>query len=106
MSNAQRWQWLIIAAAIGWLVWRLSPILMPFMLAAVFAYLGDPLVDRLERPRIGRGLAASMVFLIVLLIVVLALVVLVPVYVIAKNRADNAFLDASLAAQPDGEGRA
>jgi hypothetical protein len=37
---------------------------------------------------------------------VLALVVLVPVYVIAKNRADNAFLDASLAAPPDGEGRA
>ena len=37
---------------------------------------------------------------------VLALVVLVQVYVIAKNRADNAFLDASLAAQPDGEGRA
>lgn len=37
---------------------------------------------------------------------VLALVVLVPVYVIAKNRADNAFLDASLAAQPDGGGRA
>ena len=37
---------------------------------------------------------------------VLALVVLVPVYVIAKNRADNAFLDARLAAQPDGEGRA
>ena len=37
---------------------------------------------------------------------VLARVVLVPVYVIAKNRADNAFLDASLAAQPDGEGRA
>ena len=36
---------------------------------------------------------------------VLALVVLVPVYVIAKNRADNAFLDASLAAQPDGEGK-
>lgn len=36
---------------------------------------------------------------------VLALVVLVPVYVIAKNRADNAFLDASLAAQPDAEGK-
>ena len=37
---------------------------------------------------------------------VLALVVLGPVYVIAKNRADNAFLDASHAAQPDGERRA
>jgi len=78
MTNVQRWQWLLIAAVIGWLVWLLSPILMPFMLAGVFAYLGDPLVDRLERLRIGRGLAASIVFLVMLLIVALALVLLVP----------------------------
>jgi predicted PurR-regulated permease PerM len=78
MTNAQRWQWLLIVAAIGWLVWLLSPILMPFMLAAVFAYLGDPLVDRLERLRIGRGLAAAIVFLVMLLVVALALVLLVP----------------------------
>lgn len=78
MSNVQRWQWLVIIAAIGWLVWLLSPILMPFMLAAVFAYLGDPLVDRLERWKLGRGLAASIVFLMMLLIVALALVLLVP----------------------------
>ncbi|TAN05318.1 MAG: AI-2E family transporter [Rhodanobacteraceae bacterium] len=78
MSNVQRWQWLIIAAVVGWLVWLLSPILMPFMLAAVFAYLGDPLVDRLERLHLGRGLAASIVFLVMLLIVVIALVLLVP----------------------------
>lgn len=78
MTNVQRWQWLIIVAVIGWLVWRLSPILMPFVLAGVFAYLGDPLVDRLERLRIGRGLAASIVFLLMLLVVVLALVLLVP----------------------------
>ncbi|TAM98440.1 MAG: AI-2E family transporter [Rhodanobacteraceae bacterium] len=78
MSNTQRWQWLIIAAVAGWLVWLLSPILMPFMLAGVFAYLGDPLVDRLERLRIGRGLAASIVFLVMLVIVALALVLLVP----------------------------
>jgi len=78
MTNVQRWQWLLIVAVIGWLVWLLSPILMPFMLAAVFAYLGDPLVDRLERLRIGRGLAAAIVFLVMLLIVALALVLLVP----------------------------
>lgn len=78
MSNAQRWQWLIIAAVAGWLVWRLSPILMPFMLAGVFAYLGDPLVDRLERLHLGRGLAASIVFLVMLLVVVLVLMLLVP----------------------------
>jgi predicted PurR-regulated permease PerM len=69
---------LLIVAALGWLVWMLSPILMPFMLAAVFAYLGDPLVDRLERLHLGRGLAASIVFLVMLLVVVIALVLLVP----------------------------
>ena len=78
MRNAQRWQWLLIVAVIGWLVWLLSPILMPFMLAGVFAYLGDPLVDRLERLRLGRGLAAAIVFLVMLLVVALALVLLVP----------------------------
>jgi len=78
MTHVQRWQWLVIAAVTGWLVWLLSPILMPFVLAAVFAYLGDPLVDRLERLRIGRGLAASIVFLVMLLLVALALLLLVP----------------------------
>ncbi|HEU4855694.1 MAG TPA: AI-2E family transporter [Rhodanobacteraceae bacterium] len=78
MTNLQRWQWLLIVAAIGWLVWLLSPILMPFMLAGVFAYLGDPLVDRLERLRLGRGLAASIVFLVMLLVLALVLVLLVP----------------------------
>lgn len=78
MSNAQRWQWLVIATVIGCLIWLLSPILMPFALAAVFAYLGDPLVDRLERWRLPRGLAASIVFVVMLLIVALALLLLVP----------------------------
>ncbi len=78
MNNAQRWQWLIIIGVTGWLVWLLSPVLMPFMLAGVFAYLGDPLVDRLERLHLGRGLAASIVFLVMLLIVALALLLLVP----------------------------
>lgn len=78
MSNAQRWQWLLIVAVAGWLIWLLSPILMPFMLAAVFAYLGDPLVDRLERWHLPRGLAASVVFLMMLLVVALAVLLLVP----------------------------
>jgi predicted PurR-regulated permease PerM len=78
MSNAQRWQWLVIVAVIGCLVWLLSPILMPFALAAVFAYVGDPLVDRLERWRLPRGLAASIVFFVMLLVVALALLLLVP----------------------------
>lgn len=78
MTNAQRWQWLVIVLVAGVLVWLLSPVLMPFVLAGVFAYLGDPLVDRLERFRMPRGLAASVVFSMMLLLVVVALLLLVP----------------------------
>jgi hypothetical protein len=40
-------------AAVGlgvlWLVWLLAPILTPFVFAALLGWLGDPLVDRLQR---------------------------------------------------------
>jgi predicted PurR-regulated permease PerM len=48
----RRWQSLqmfAIAAVIVYLIWLLSPVLMPFAVAAMLAYLGDPLADRLER---------------------------------------------------------
>ena len=42
-----RWQWLILIGALGALLYWLRPVLMPFAVAALFAYLFDPLVDRL-----------------------------------------------------------
>ncbi|MEP7042663.1 MAG: AI-2E family transporter [Dokdonella sp.] len=72
-----RWQWLILLGVLGALLYLLSPVLMPFVAAALFAYLLDPVVDRLE-PRIGRGLAVSLVFLVVLVVVVAIVLVLVP----------------------------
>jgi predicted PurR-regulated permease PerM len=51
-----RWlAYLAVAAAGAWLIYLLSPILAPFLLAAAIAYLFDPLVDRLEAqlPNVG-----------------------------------------------------
>ena len=72
-----RWQWLILVGLVGLVVWLLAPVLMPFVLAALFAYLGDPLVDRLER-RMTRTLAVSLVFLVMIVVVVAIMLVLVP----------------------------
>ncbi|HEY0231228.1 MAG TPA: AI-2E family transporter [Dokdonella sp.] len=72
-----RWQWLILLGVLGAILYLLAPVLMPFVAAALFAYLLDPVVDRLE-PRIGRGLAVSVVFLVVLVVVVAIFLVLVP----------------------------
>ncbi|HEV7490822.1 MAG TPA: AI-2E family transporter [Rhodanobacteraceae bacterium] len=72
-----RWQWLILIGVIGFVLWLLAPVLMPFVIAALFAYLGDPLVDRLER-RMPRTLAVSLVFLVMIVVVVGIVLVLVP----------------------------
>lgn len=72
-----RWQWLILLIVLGTIMYLLSPVLMPFVVAALFAYLADPLVDRLER-WMGRGFAVSLVFLVVAVVVTAILLVLVP----------------------------
>jgi len=72
-----RWRWLILLLVLGATVYALSPVLMPFVVAALFAYLTDPVVDRMER-WMGRTLAVSLVFLVVTVIVCAILLVLVP----------------------------
>lgn len=72
-----RWQWLILLGIVGVVLYWLRPVLMPFVIAALFAYLLDPLVDRLEK-RLGRGLSVALVFLVVTILVVAILFVLVP----------------------------
>jgi predicted PurR-regulated permease PerM len=56
----------------------LSPILMPFLVALLLAYLWDPVVDRLERLGLSRTLGVCVVFLVSGLVLLLLLLVLVP----------------------------
>lgn len=72
-----RWQWLILLVAVGFVLYWLRPVLMPFAIAALFAYLLDPVVDRLEK-RLGRTLSVSLVFLVAAVLVVGVVLVLVP----------------------------
>ena len=75
---ARRWQWLLIALIVGWLIWLLAPVLTPFVCAALLGWLGDPWVDRLERSGRSRTTAVVLVFTLMVLLLVLALVILVP----------------------------
>ena len=74
MATNLKTNWLIAIALSGWLLYLLAPILTPFVASALFAYLGDPLADRLQRLRLPRSLAV--VFVFVLTFAVLALLVL------------------------------
>ncbi len=75
---ATRWlPYLAIGAAGAYLLYLLSPILSPFLLAAAIAYMCDPLVDRLERHKLGtRKLSRTVSTVIVLFGLVLVFVLL------------------------------
>ncbi|HSM11001.1 MAG TPA: AI-2E family transporter [Lysobacter sp.] len=74
----RRLQWTAVAVGVFWLLWLLAPILTPFVLAAMLGWLGDPLVDRLERAGRSRNLAVVLVFVAMTLLVLLGLGLLVP----------------------------
>ncbi|MCK5917782.1 MAG: AI-2E family transporter [Cocleimonas sp.] len=64
MTQSTRWFWLTVTAIIAFLFYLLAPILLPFVVAVLLAYLGDPLVDRLEKTKLTRTLSVVVVFLL------------------------------------------
>ncbi|HJR74194.1 MAG TPA: AI-2E family transporter [Luteimonas sp.] len=75
----KRLQWGLVALAAGWLIWLLAPVLTPFVMAALLGWLGDPLVDRLQRAGRSRNVAVTLVFVAMALLMILVLALLVPV---------------------------
>ena len=80
MNNPRIILGLLLAATTGWLVYLLTPILTPFLVAALLAYLGNPLVTRLTRLRLPRALAVVLVFLLFALLVAALLVFILPAF--------------------------
>ncbi len=78
MTQSNKWYWFSIIIVSGVLIYLLAPVLTPFIIAAILAYIGDPLVDRLEAFKLPRTLAVTIVFLVLTLIAVIALLILIP----------------------------
>lgn len=74
----RRLKWAALAVGVMWVIWLLAPVLTPFVLALLLAWLGDPLVDRIERAGRSRNVAVTLVFVLMVLLVVLAMMILVP----------------------------
>ena len=65
---------LVIFFALRWL----GPVLTPFLIGAIFAYLGTPLVDRAQRRRVPRAWSTLLVILLIGLLVAALFFVLIP----------------------------
>lgn len=78
LNDSQKWMYILATIGLCFLLYLLSPILTPFFAAALLAYLGDPLVDRLEMRRLNRTFSVVIVFVILFLVLIVILLFLVP----------------------------
>ena len=77
-TDSEKWLVLVSVAFTGYVLYLLAPVLTPFFVAALLAYLGDPIVDRMEARGRARTTGVVVVFAVMFLAGVLALVVLLP----------------------------
>ena len=66
----RRLQWALLLVAVGALIWVLTPVLTPFAAALLLAWLGNPVVNRLQARGISRNGAVVLVFSLMLLALV------------------------------------
>jgi len=85
-SRAPRWlNWhlatlTLAAIALGAVIWVLSPILAPFLAAAILAYIFNPLVSRLEEKGVPRAIGTVAAVLLLIFAVALLLVIVLPLF--------------------------
>jgi predicted PurR-regulated permease PerM len=78
MAQDLRLNWLIAIALTGWLLYLLAPVLTPFVAAALLAYIGDPLADRLQQLKLPRTVAVIAVFVLTFLLLALLVLLVGP----------------------------
>jgi predicted PurR-regulated permease PerM len=80
-TAAQRhtFTWIAISLGVALVVWLLGPVLTPFIVAAVLAYVLHPLVERLARRRVPRALAVAIVEIAAIVVVLAVLLLIVPI---------------------------
>lgn len=69
---------LVAIAAAGYLLYLLGPVLTPFIVSALFAYVGNPLVTRAQRYRVPRSVTIVLLFALVVLVVLGLMLWLIP----------------------------
>lgn len=69
----------LVLAGGGVLLWLLAPILTPFLVSAILAYIWDPAIDRLEAWHLPRSAGIALVYVLLALLGLVVLLVLAPI---------------------------
>jgi len=91
-GSTRPWFLLALAVGLGWLVYRLAPVITPFAISGALAYMGDPLVDRLQRLRLYRWPVSRTVAVIIVFVLMSAIVGLLLFFILPLAREQIAYL--------------
>ena len=78
-AQRQTATWIALSLLAAVVVWLLGPVLTPFIIAAVLAYVLHPLVERLARRRVPRVVAVTLVEVAAIIIVLAVVLLIVPI---------------------------
>ena len=78
-AQRQTITWIALSALGALIVWLLAPVLTPFIIAAVLAYVLHPLVERLARRRVPRLVAVTLVEVAAIVIALAVVLLIVPI---------------------------
>ncbi len=81
ITDSQKWLIFLGLFFGGFLLYLLSPVLTPFFAAALLAYVGDPIADRLEakfNSKYARSIAVSIVFIALFSILTIVAILILP----------------------------
>ncbi|MEE4217373.1 MAG: AI-2E family transporter [Xanthomonadales bacterium] len=86
IPESRHWFILALVVLLAWLLYRLAPVITPFAISAGLAYLGDPLVDRLERLKFfkwpfSRTVSVVLVFALMTTVFGLILLIVIPLLI-------------------------
>lgn len=70
--------WLSIAGVLFFVVYLLSDMMAPFVIAGLMAYLADPLADKLESRGLSRTLSVLIIFSVLAALIIVVLLILMP----------------------------
>lgn len=88
-KKTRSWKpWLIMAcvlAGLVWLMYALGNILTPFIVAAVLAYVLNPLVEWLQKKKMKRGIASMLVMIFALAVLLALALIIIPMLVSQFN---------------------
>ncbi len=75
----RRLQWALLLLGVGALIWVMTPVLTPFAASMLLAWMGNPVVGRLQKRGLSRNSAVALVFTLMVLVLILLVLILVPV---------------------------